>query len=119
MDRQFEEMSGARDARIVIPDALLAAVADELIGLIQNRGCDGGDVGLYARLILRRWRHDPGCADRTLAVELVAVPANSTRRFSTAVPGRSGRRERNRCAVRRLIAAYQPQRLLAGVNDLN
>ena len=58
LNRQIEEMRGAGDARVVVADALLAAIADDVVGLVQQRRRDRRKIGLDARLVLRGRRHD-------------------------------------------------------------
>ena len=89
-------MRGAGNAGVVIADALLAAVADDVIGLIDDHGGDGGKIGFDARLVLRGRRHDARVFDGAVGCEVIAVPADAARRLGAAKAGAGARFERHR-----------------------
>src|SRR5579862_8185378 len=119
MHREFQEMRGAGDTRVIVADGLLAAVADDLIGPIEDGGGNRSEVRLDARLVLRGRRHDTHPLDRAVSRELVAVPADAARRLGAAETAAGARLELYGCFGRRVIGADDAQCLFARKQDFH
>ena len=73
LDRQVEEVRGARDARVVAPDELLDPVRRLGVGQVEDLGRERREVGLDGALVLARRRDDLGGCDPAALVDLVAM----------------------------------------------
>ena len=80
---------------------------------------DLAQVLLDRELVLRGRRDDLRVEDRAVGVELVAVVEEATRRLGRAVADPGARLDLRRRRVRLLVLADQPQRLVAGVDELD
>ena len=102
----------------MISNGLFAAIADELVRLIQYGRGNRRQIRLDAGLVLGSRRYDAGCVDRAFGIELIPMPAEAAGRLGAAETGSSARSDGHRRKRRWLVGRDQPERLLAGVNDL-
>jgi len=77
------------------------------------------EVLLDRPLVLRGRRHDLRVEDGAVRAEAVAVVENATRRLARAVPPTGLRHDLDRRLRRLLVLRDQPQRLVAGVHELD
>src|ERR1035438_7157463 len=116
---QFQEVSGARDARIVIANRLLALPL-QLVLWQRKTGLDKlPEIALYGLLVLRRGRNNFAIQDDAAVVDAIAVIADAARRFGAAVAGADARLDLDRGLVGHLVVLDEAQRLIAGIHHFH
>ena len=88
-------MRGAGDAGIVVPDRLLAAMAQLVVGQVEPAVDQNLQVVLDARLVLRGRRDDDRILDRAVGGEPVAMLEHAARRLGGGVADAGARLDRN------------------------
>ena len=100
-------MRRAGDTGIVVAHRLLAAMAQFVVGQVEEVADEIREILLDARLVLRGRRHDARLGDRAVGVEPIAVIKQAARRLGAPQAGAGPRGDRDG----RLI------RLLVGIDD--
>jgi hypothetical protein len=81
-DLEIEKVRSARNARVVISHRLLAAPLEVVVTEVKTAFNDAAQILFDSELVLGGWRHDPRTQDRAVAVNLVLVQEQPSRRFS-------------------------------------
>src|SRR5215813_1813188 len=119
VDPQVEEMGGAGDARVIVPDRLLASAGQPLVVEVEPVGHETAQVVLDGPLVLRGWRDDARAGDGAVGVYLVPVVEHPAGGLGDAVPrGCPGGHGDGRPGGRAIVFD-QPQRLLDRADDLD
>ena len=119
VDRQVEEVGGARDARVVAADQPLEAAGRLLVRQVEDRRREAGEVGLDRGLVLGRRRHDRGRADDPGLVHLVAMEQQAARRLGRPGGDAGGGPPRDGRLPRPLVGVEQVARLGGRVDELD
>ena len=100
-------MRGARNARIVVANRLLALPGELLLRQGQGLRHKMGQILLDPLLVLRRWRHDLGVKNGTSVVESIAVIQNAAWGLGAAIARGSPRLQSHGRLLWRFIGRYQ------------
>ena len=119
MHPQVQEVGGARDARVVVADRVLAAVRQVVVRERDPALGHDPEVGLDARLVLRRRRHDLRVEDRAVGSQAVPVEEHAARRLRGPEALARPRRDRDGRCDTVGPAVDDPQRLLEGDDELD
>ena len=112
-------MRGARDARVVVADRLLADRPQLVVAEPGVALDDRAQVVLDRELVLGRRRHDLRVQDRPVGVDPVAVVEQAPRRLADAVADAGHRLHRDEGGIRLLVRLDQAQGLVARVDELD
>src|SRR5262245_55842480 len=111
-------MGRARDARIVVPDGLLATPRQIRVGQVRALCGETPQVLLDRLLVLGRGGHYARVADRALRIEGIAVVEDAARRLRAPVAAPGPRHDRNGRLLGGLVGLDDAKGLLAGVERL-
>ena len=112
-------MRGAGDARVVVPDRLLALAGELGVVEIQPRLDERAQVGLDGRLVLRRRGDDAGAGDDPVLADLVPVVQGASGRLRDPAADRGTRVHLDGRAGGRLVGVDDPKCLVDRVDDLH
>src|SRR5208282_1571890 len=96
-----------------------AAVAQVVVGEIQESADEASEVLFDAGLILRSRRYNPGFRDRAVRFDPIAVVEKSPRRFGGAEAHAGARLDGDRRPVRLFVNVDNAERLVAGIKHLD
>src|SRR6266571_3512523 len=114
-----QEVRGAGDARVVVPDGLLAPPGQLVAGEVQKPLHHLPEVLLDDRLVLRGGRDDLGVLDQAVVPHPVAVVQDPAGGLGDAVAGGAAGVHLDPERVRRLVFLDQANGLVAGVQQLD
>src|SRR5690242_1621520 len=118
MHLQLQEMRRARDARVVVADALLATGLQRILFEIEGGICDLSQIIFDDALVLRSWRDKVGFEDRAIGIETIAVIKDAARRLGAGVSHGGPRLGGQKRPRRWLVGGDQAQSLATGIGDL-
>ena len=102
-------MRRARDARVVVPDQLFAAVRELVFGELDVVAHELAEVALDRELVLRRRRDDLRVEDDALVVELVPVIEQAPRRLGRGAADAGARRDLDAWAIGARVRVDDPE----------